>query len=282
MAATAEAPAAEVAAPTTTTKQQQAPSSSSSKQAEEPVLVVSSLASVYPDGDFFFLKKETAFRFLPFGTGLARRLLFCFLWREHHPDVSYSMQRQKGAIKSAATPPPLLRWKEELECRRRSPASQKQESNSHARFSLSLLQTPTPFQTRPQRSSAMQRSGPRSWTRSRASPRSLRGRPVSFFLIVLMGLARSSSPNRLIGASKPMTASTRSVYTLFEDSIPPFHQRDGVYKDERSCRKQKKTKRTTQRATAQSSPSFEPSKEKKRQLTFFFFFSPSTSFSSSL
>ena len=108
MAATAEAPAAEVAAPTTTTKQQQAPSSSSSKQAEEPVPVVSSLASVYPDGDFFFLKKETAFRFLPFGTGLARRLLFCFLWREHHPDVSYSMQRQKGAIKSAATPPPLL------------------------------------------------------------------------------------------------------------------------------------------------------------------------------
>ena len=106
MAATAEAPAAEVAAPTTTTKQQQAPSSSSSKQAEEPVPVVSSLASVYPDGDFFFLKKETAFRFLPFGTGLARRLLFCFLWREHHPDVSYSMQRQKGAIKSAATPPP--------------------------------------------------------------------------------------------------------------------------------------------------------------------------------
>ena len=49
MAATAEAPVAEVSEATTIATKQQA-SSSASKQAEEPVPVVSSLASVYPDG----------------------------------------------------------------------------------------------------------------------------------------------------------------------------------------------------------------------------------------
>lgn len=48
MAATAEAPVAEVSEATTIATKQQA-SSSASKQAEEPVPVVSSLASVYPD-----------------------------------------------------------------------------------------------------------------------------------------------------------------------------------------------------------------------------------------
>ena len=68
MAATAEAPVADVAA-ATPSKQ-----ASASKQAEEPVPVVSSLASVYPDGK---KKKDSV---LLVGTGRLRLLLVYLLW----------------------------------------------------------------------------------------------------------------------------------------------------------------------------------------------------------
>ena len=72
MAATAEAPVAEVAA-TTTTATKQAPSS---KQAEEPVPVVSSLASVYPDGNRKKMRDSVSFCL----SELAACVLFCFVF----------------------------------------------------------------------------------------------------------------------------------------------------------------------------------------------------------
>lgn len=98
MAATAEAPVAEVAATTTATATKQAPSS---KQAEEPVPVVSSLASVYPDGNRRKIERQR----LPVGTGRLRSLFVLFFVKAApYRGISFRAVKE-GTIKSAATSP---------------------------------------------------------------------------------------------------------------------------------------------------------------------------------
>ena len=100
-------------------------------------------------------------------------------------------------------------------------------SNSRLYFPLPPLSSSSSEipQTRPRPRSATPRSGPLSWTRSRASPTCSRGRPVS--LLILLGHALQSMEER----ASQSTASRDSVCASFPDSISPFLLRAGDYDD---------------------------------------------------
>ena len=106
--------------------------------------------------------------------------VLCSLWRRACVHVTYparcKSEQSKSIQASSAT-----RWRLERKNSNRIGAT-RQHRDFFLTTPMLFLSLPThlnsPIQTRPRQSSATPRSGPRSWTLSRASPRFSRGLPV--------------------------------------------------------------------------------------------------------